>query len=311
MRAKLFSILAVSFLSVAGAATFFAYRDSSFRLDSKIDSVMDVETANGLRDLTPVSDFLSDEWRRSPASFDRAFGRFFQMAESRKIPIGSDSVLRMFEISHPDFCVGLDVAKLSEKLGTYCEWKTRPLADMPKIAPSDWKVPDCDGYSKSKNRQKCLKAVSMVLSKFSDSHCSDSSCKNDQAAFVALVAPKADPASVCSSRPSVPLRKECETFVSEVLSPAARPVGEAELESRLRSAISGKATDSVSSAVRRAAFSEESSPSEECASVPVDEIPGCETLAKAALDYAERERLKSRIARIRAAATEEKGRTEK
>lgn len=311
MRAKLFSILAVSFLSVGGAATFFAYRDSSFRLDSEIDSVMDAETANGLRDLTPVSDFLSAEWKRSPASFDRAFDRFFHVAESRKIPIGTDSVLRMFEMAHPDFCVGLDVAKLSEKLGTHCEWKVHPLADMPKIAPSDWKVPDCDEYSKTKNRQKCLKAVSAVFSKFSDSHCSDSSCKNDQAAFRSLVVPKADPASVCASRPSVPLRKECEAFVSEVLSPSVASEGEAELDLRLKSAISGEATDPVSSAVRRAAFSEESSPSEECASVPPNEIPGCETLAKAALDYAERERLKSRIARIRAAATEEKGRTEK
>lgn len=116
MRAKLFSILAFSFLSVAVAATFFAYRDSTFRLDSEIDSVMDAETSNGLRDLTPVSDFLGAEWRRSPASFDRAFDRFFQVAESRKIPIGPDSVLRMFETIHPNFCVGLDVSKLSEKL---------------------------------------------------------------------------------------------------------------------------------------------------------------------------------------------------
>lgn len=307
----LFSILAVSFLSVAGAATFFAYRDSSFRLDSEIDSVMDVETANGLRDLAPVSDFLSAEWKRSPASFDRAFDRFFQVAESRKIPVGPDSVLRMFEMAHPNFCAGLDVAKLSEKLGIHCEWKARPLADMPNIAPSDWKAPDCDGYSKTKNRQKCLKAVSAVFSKFSDSHCSDSSCKNDQAAFRSLVVPGSDSASVCASRPSAPLKKECEAFVSQVLFPNAPPQGETELDLRLKSAISGEATDPVSSAVRRAAFSEESSPSEECATVPADEIAGCETLAKAALDYAERERLKSRIARIRAAATEEKARTEK
>lgn len=183
--------------------------------------------------------------------------------------------------------------------------------DIPKVAPSDWKTPDCDGYSKTKNRQRCLKAVSTVFSKFSDSHCSDSSCKNDQAAFRALVVPGSDAASVCASRPSVPLRKECEAFVSEVLSPIVPSQGEAELDFRLKSAISGEATDPVSSAVRRAAFSEESSPSEECASVPADEISGCETLAKAALDYAERERLKSRIARIRAAATEERARIEK
>lgn len=116
MRAKFFSILAVSFLSFAAVAALFAYRDSLFRLDSEIDFVLDAETANGLRDLAPVSDFLSAEWERSPANFDRASERFFQMAEARKIPIGSDSVFRMFELSHPDFCVGLDLAKLSEKI---------------------------------------------------------------------------------------------------------------------------------------------------------------------------------------------------
>lgn len=182
---------------------------------------------------------------------------------------------------------------------------------MPKVASSDWKAPDCDGYSKTKNRQKCLKAVAAVFSKYSDSHCSDSACKNDQAAFRALVTPPSDSASVCASRPSLPLRKECEAFVSEVLSPSVRPDGEAELDDRLKSAISGEATDPVSLAVHRAAYSEESSPSEECSTVGSDEIPRCETLAKAALDYAERERLKFRIARIRSAAIEESGRTEK
>lgn len=83
------------------------------------------------------------------------------------------------------------------------------------------------------------------------------------------------------------------------------------LDRELKSAISGEATDAVSAAIRRAAYSEESSPAEECASVPADQAFRCENMAKAALDFAERERSEARIRRIRDAVTENLVRTEK